>query len=251
MTAPRDPGKGEERRFMTTHWTDVLAARGQSPEAKESLRVLCQRYYAPVVCFVQKYTQSDQNAQDWTHAFFAKLLEGRSLDSVLESKGKFRSYLLGAVKHFLADERAKQQACKRGGMVATIHIDSAEEAALAECDPNISAMDAYFDRQWALSILQMSLQELEAELEASQSTRFQLLRPWLSGDPSEQSLAEVGARLGLSAETVKVTIHRWRKRFRAIVKTHIASTLPDETEIDEELRYLVAVLAFSGNEKLG
>ncbi len=116
-TAPmNEPNRdGDAARFMTTQWTHVLAARGQSAAARESLQALCERYYAPVAAFVRRYTQDDQQAQDWTHSFFAKLLEGHSLNTVLPSKGKFRSYLLGAVKHFLADERTRQQADKRGG----------------------------------------------------------------------------------------------------------------------------------------
>ncbi len=249
MIHPSDRNGKIERRFMTTEWTNVLSARGESEEAKESLKALCDRYYGPVYAFVQNYTQRNQNAQDWTHSFFAKLLEGRSLDSVLQSKGKFRSYLLGAVKHYLSDERAKQNAEKRGGAIEFHCIDHAAVSCVLEGEPSDAMLDAYFDRQWAMSILQMSLQDLESELGASQSARFELLRPWLSGDPIELSHAEVGAKLALSAEAIKATIHRWRRRFREIVKAHIASTLSDATEVDEELRYLVHVLAGHSRQK--
>ncbi len=247
MTAPLERIGYSGRRFMTTQWTHVLSARGESAEAKQSLIELCDRYYAPVFAFIQNYTHRDQNAQDWTHAFFAKLLEGRSLDSVLQSRGKFRSYLLAAVKHFLSDERAKHQAEKRGGAVVHWNVDDVEGLSLSVANQNETALDAVFDRQWAMSILQMSLQDLETELGAAQATRFKLLRPWLSGDPIELSHAVVGVKLGVSAETVKVTIHRWRKRFREIVKAHIASTLSDTAEVDEELSYLVQVLASTSN----
>ncbi len=234
---------GDAARFMTTQWTHVLAARGQSAAARESLQALCERYYAPVAAFVRRYTQDDQQAQDWTHSFFAKLLEGHSLNTVLPSKGKFRSYLLGAVKHFLADERTRQQADKRGGSTAHLPIDAANDIAAPDSRSSIAALDAYFDRQWAISILQISLEDLEAELDAAHLPRFQRLRPWLSGDPSEHSLAEVATQLGLSSEAAKVTIHRWRKRFRTIVKSHIASTVCDESEVEDELGYLIRVLA--------
>ena len=233
----------DQPKFMTTQWTQVLAARGQSPAAKESLKILCERYYAPVVAFVERYTQKDQQAQDWTHSFFAKLLEGHALDSVLPSQGKFRSYLLGAVKHFLADQRAKQLAAKRGGSSTHRHIEATEELSSPDNFTDVADLDAYFDKQWALSILHISLQDLETELDALQRTRFELLRPWLSGDPTELSLADAAARLGMSAATIKVTIHRWRKRFREIVKSHIASTLSEADDINEELSYLIRVLA--------
>ena len=231
------------RRFMTTQWTAVLSSRGESAEAKESLKGLCERYYAPVYLFVQTYTRHNQNAQDWTHAFFAKLLEGRSLDSVRESKGKFRSYLLGAVKHFLSDERDKNHAEKRGGAIMHCRVEEIDPATDRSEKDSEWMLDSLFDRQWAVSILQMSLQDLESELGDSQSTRFELLRPWLSGDPVELSQAEVAAKLNLSEDAVKVTIHRWRKRFRVIVKAHIASTLSNPSEVDEELGYLIQVLA--------
>jgi RNA polymerase sigma factor (sigma-70 family) len=246
MTDSRDKNGSDGRRFMTTQWTHVLSARGESTEAKESLKVLCDRYYTPVYTFVQNYTHRDQNAQDWTHAFFAKLLEGRSLDSVLQSKGKFRSYLLGAVKHFLADEWAKQLAEKRGGAIVHLALDASHDSIWHPRVENEERLDACFDRQWAMSILQMSLEDLESELGQSQSTRFELLRPWLSGDPIEHSHAAIGAKLGLSAETVKATIHRWRKRFREIVKSHIASTLSNASSVEEELDYLIRVLASEG-----
>ncbi len=243
MTEPLARIGNSNRRFMTTQWTHVLSARGESAEAKESLKELCDRYYSPVLAFVNCYTHRDQNAQDWTQAFFAKLLEGRSLDTVLPSKGKFRSYLLGAVKHFLSDERSKHQAEKRGGAVEHCGVEDVDVFSIRVAKYNEKALDALFDRQWALSILQLSLQDLEKELGASQSTRFELLRPWLSGDSIELSHADIGVKLGVSAEAVKVTIHRWRKRFREIVKAHIASTLADIAEVDEELSYLIQVLA--------
>ena len=231
----------DQQKFMTTQWTQVLAARGQSPAAKESLKMLCERYYAPVVAFVERYTQKDQQARDWTHSFFAKLLEGHALDSLLPSQGKFRSYLLGAVKHFLADQRAKQQAAKRGGSSTQRRTEATEE--LPDNLTDVADLDAFFDRQWAISILDNSLRDLETELDASQRSRFAILRPWLSGEPTELSLADAAAQLGMSPATIKVTIHRWRKRFREIVKSHIASTLSEADDIDEELRYLIRVLA--------
>lgn len=243
MNEPFEKPGRTSRRFLTTQWTNVLSARGETADAKRSLKELCDRYYAPVYAFVQSYTHHDQNARDWTHAFFAKLLEGRSLDAVLQSRGRFRSYLLGAVKHFLADEREKAQADKRGALVSHVSVDQVDASSIATKSHSAMPPDAAFDRQWAMSILQHSLEDLEEGLGDEQVTRFELLRPWLSGDPIELSHADVAARLSVSTEVVKITIHRWRKRFREIVKGHIASTVSDSAEVEEELGYLIQALS--------
>ena len=228
---------------MTTQWTHVLSTQGETAEAKRSLKELCDRYYAPVFAFVESYTRHDQNARDWTHAFFTILLEGRSLDSVIRERGKFRNYLLGAVKHFLADERAKQKTDKRGGLVSHVSVDQVDESHIDSTTHSSIPPDAYFDRHWAISILQHSLTDLEMELGQEHAERFKQLRPWLSGDSIELSHADVAASLGVSTEVVKTTIHRWRKRFREIVKDHIGTTVANASEVDEELGYLIQALA--------
>lgn len=233
---------------MTTQWTHVLSTRGESAEAKQSLKELCDRYYAPVFAFVESYTKHDRNARDWTHAFFARLLEGGSLDSVVPERGKFRSYLLGAVKHFLADERAKEKAVKRGGTISHVCISECDLSSVSLTNCDSMPPDAYFDRHWAMSILQHSLTDLEMELGQEHSAKFQSLRPWLSGDSIEQSHADIAAKLGVSIEVIKTTIHRWRKRFREIVKSHIASTVSNVSEVDEELGYLIQALAATSRE---
>ncbi len=243
MTDPPVRIGGDDKRFMTTQWTHVLSARGETAEAKQSLKELCDRYYGPVFAFIEFYTHHNQNARDWTHAFFATLLEGGSLDSVVQTRGKFRSYLLGAVKHFLADERAKQMAEKRGRLVLHIAVDQVDDLSLNTTAFDSMPPDAYFDRQWAMSILEHALKDLELELGSDNATRFELIRPWLSGDSIDLSHADMAARLGVSVDVVKTTIHRWRKRFREIVKGHIASTVSNASEVDEELGYLIQALA--------
>jgi DNA-directed RNA polymerase specialized sigma24 family protein len=242
-------------RFLTTRWTLVLSARGETPEAKESLRELCNHYYAPVFAFIHFYTRQDERARDWTHAFFLKLLEGRSLDTLQQARGKFRSFLLGAVKHFLSDQRGHDRAAKRGGSVHHISIDASGQGDVSgtghkgdqtSLSVDTFPPDAYFDKQWALAILQRSLGELEAEVhDPATPTRFELLRPWLSGDAAEYTQSEVAERLGVSLEVVKVTIHRWRKRFRTIVKSQIAATVDSPQALDEELSYLIQALTAS------
>lgn len=234
-------------RFITTRWSEVLAARGKSAEAQQSLRQLCDQYYAPVYAFVNSYTHYDQNARDWTHEFFAKLLEGQSLDNLCRARGRFRSYLLGAVKHFLSDERAMALSEKRGGLAQHVPLDVIENESSSKC-VSVMPTDAYFDRQWAISILDQGLKQLENEATGSlpngdgKARLFASLRPWLSGNPIEQSQLEIATSLGVSAEVVKVSLHRWRKRFRQIVRTQVAATVDSPEEVEEELRYLVLAL---------
>jgi len=230
-------------RFMTTRWQDVLNARGNTPAARESLRELCDRYYHPVHAFICAYTHHSPDARDSTHAFFARLLEGNSIDRLRRDQGRFRSYLLGSVKHFLADERDKVQAAKRGGAILHQSLDSAsdEEGSLAihEMPP-----DAYFDRQWAFEILNQSLTLLESEVITTPAgTYFDLLKPWLNGSDSAITQADVAERLGISIEALKGILHRWRKRFREIVKTIVGATVQTRDEIDSELAYLVQCLS--------
>lgn len=250
MTVTR---QNDVARFITTQWTDVLAARGQTAEARQSLRQLCEHYYAPVFAFINIYTGYDQNARDWTHEFFAKLMEGHSLKNVSSARGRFRSYLLGAVKHFLSDERTKASSQKRGGRVHHLNLESINERTtnLASELPS----DACFDRQWAIALLQQGLKQLEFEVTGIEEAvsdsigkgdfkarLFAFLRPCLIGTLVEQSQADIAAQLGVSAEVVKVNLHRWRKRFREIVKAQVAATVDSPAEIEEELRYLVIAL---------
>ncbi len=165
-----------------------------------------------------------------------------------QMQGKFRSYLLGAVKHFLADERTKEKADKRGGIISHVRINECDLSSVSVTNYDTLPPDAYFDRHWAKSILQHSLTDLEMELGQEHSAKFQLLRPWLSGDSIEQSHADIAAELGVSVEVVKTTIHRWRKRFREIVKSQIASTVSNASEVEEELGYLIQALAATSRE---
>ena len=239
-----DPSAG---RFMTTHWTEVLSARGNSADARQSLKELCERYYTPVYAFILSYTHHDENALDWTHSFFAKLLEGRSFDHVVPNQGRFRSYLLGAVKHFIADERERSSAQKRGGSIQLVSHDAIRGSML---EPQSESMppDAYFDRQWALSILDQSLRQLENECGGPGARdTFEALKPWLNGGMVDETQAEIAERLGVSRDVVKKTLHRWRSRFREIVKSTICATVDSPAEVDQELAYLIHSLAFASS----
>ena len=240
-------------RFQTTHWTQVVAARGQSPEAKEALRSLCETYYSPVELFVQRYiatspSSSNDEARDLTHEFFAKLLEGQSLDNADRNRGRFRSYLLGAVKHFLADHRDREQVLKRGGGQTPESLSAPTDSAISDfgrasidvADPDGFPPDAFFDRQWALAVVQQAVDTLRAEAESNgEAAKFEVLHRWLVTPSSHDTAIDSARSLDMSDGAFKVAIHRLRKRFRHIVVAKITTTVDDPVEVQDELNYLI------------
>ena len=244
--------------FRTTHWTQVLAARGESTEAKQALRDLCEVYYSPVEAFVRRYRPGHDDARDLTHEFFAKLLEGNSLTGAERTRGRFRSYLLGAVKHFLSDRVDRSLAEKRGGGQSPQSLQASpshdrserrEHTPLAVADPHGFPPDAFFDRQWALAIVETAMSILQAESQDhGKKQRFEVLRRWLI--PSEDgALAAAAARsLDMTDGAFKVAVHRLRKRFRQLVKDQIASSVDGPEALQGELDYLIEALTASESD---
>lgn len=236
--------------FVTTHWTRVLEARGDSPEAQAALSDLCAAYYAPVLAFLRRSGRDEDTARDMAQEFFARLIARRGLDTVVPGRGRFRSFLLGAVKHFLADQHDRAHAAKRGGGHESIPLDARPAGdttvALQIPDPAAAVPDTFFDRQWALTILDRALAALAAEHQAAgKAEHFEALKPWLTGDSDKLSQAEAARRLDLNEGAVKVAIHRLRKRFRELVKAEIAQTVGGGTDVQTELSYLLEVLSRS------
>ncbi|MBI5386668.1 MAG: sigma-70 family RNA polymerase sigma factor [Verrucomicrobia bacterium] len=232
--------------FVTTRWTQVLSARGDSPEAHAALSDLCTAYYAPVLAFIRRSSKDEDAARDLTQGFFARLLARHGLDTVEPGRARFRSYLLGAVKNFLASDHERACADKRGGGLPTVSLDSATDTttALPIPDPAGQASDEFFDREWARAIVSRALDGLAAHFAADgKGEEFDALKPWLLGELESLSQADTARRLGLSEGAVKVAIHRVRKRFRETVKAEIAQTVGDPAQVQEELRYLVDVLS--------
>jgi RNA polymerase sigma factor (sigma-70 family) len=231
--------------FVTTQWTRVLEARGDSSDAKAALSDLCAAYYAPVLAFVRRNSPDENAARDLTQEFFARLLAGRGLNADPQ-RGRFRSYLLAAVKNFLADMWDHANAAKRGGGEITISIESQNDASpgLEIPDRRASDPEREFDRKWALTILDRALATLSAEhAEPQDRKQFEALKPWLTGDNENLSQADAGRQLGCSESTVKVAIHRLRKRFRELVKSEIRQTMNDPAQVADELACLVAALS--------
>ena len=236
--------------FHTTRWTLVRNARGETPEARQAVSELCATYYAPVVAFLRREGREDDAARELAHEFFAKILADDSLGGVDRERGRFRSYLLGAVKHFLANHRRDAVREKRGGGAEHVAIREATDTSpgIEVSDPSALAVnvkeDASFDREWALAIVERSLVLLEAEMaSAGQSAQFASLKPWLSPAASAVSQVEAAARLGVSEGAWKVAIHRLRRRFREITRAEVQETLHDPADLDDEMRHLVDALA--------
>lgn len=237
--------------FHTTRWTQVVAARGTSAEAKHALHQLCETYYSPVEHFVRRYRRHHDDARDLTNAFFAKLLEGNSLGSADPTRGRFRSYLLGAVKHFLSDHQARERSLKRGGGHKTHSLDQPhrtsgqDESAQLEVEaPHSIPADAVFDREWALAVVEQALHVLQAEAEfRGELQKFKILRPWLVTPSGHDTAVKAAQELNLSESAFKVTVHRLRKRFRQAVIDRIATTVDGPNEVQDELNYLIAAMS--------
>lgn len=232
--------------FSPTRWTLVLRARGDSAEAKAALGELCDAYYPPVLRFLRREGRDEDAARELAQEFFARVLGGGGFGSADPERGRFRSYLLGALKHFLGDQRDRERREKRGGGVAPEPLEASTDTSpgLDVADPAALPPDAWFDREWALAVMDRALTALAAEFtKADKAAHFEALKPWLVGESPSLSQAEAAARLGLSEGAVKVAVHRMRRRFRELVKADIAQTLPRPEDVNDELRYLIAALA--------
>src|ERR1039458_643336 len=245
---PSEASTPHPARFMETRWTLVLLARGQSPAAQSALGELCEAYYAPVLTFIRQSGRPEEAARDLTQEFFARLLARHGLDGVQQDRGRFRSFLLGAVKHFLAGQRDREHAAKRGGGQVVLSIEAGAGTGttteLQIPDPAGPVPDTVFDRQWALTLVERALNTLASEFAAAgKAEQFDTLKPWLLGDVESLSQADAARRLALTEGAAKVAIHRLRKLFRELVKAETAQTVDDAAQVQDELRYLLEVLS--------
>jgi RNA polymerase sigma-70 factor (ECF subfamily) len=207
---------------------------------------LCEAYWSPVFRFVCRAGHAQDTARDLTQEFFARLLAKHGLDTVQPGQGRFRSFLLGAVKHFLADEFDRARAAKRGGGQIPVPLETGSDTSgeLPVPDPAGPVPDTYFDRQWAVTLVERALEGLAAEFAApDKNEQFQALKPFLLGEVASISQAEVAEQLAMTEGAVKVAIHRMRKRFRDRIKTEIAQTVEDTAQVQEEWNYLLEALS--------
>ena len=206
---------------------------------------LCAAYYQPVFHFLQREGRGADAARELTHEFFARVLERQSLDGVNPQRGRFRSYLLGAVKHFLINRQTFEQREKRGGGAAHEPLTAPTDTSpgLEVADANTLPSDATFDREWALTVLERGFAVLAGESEAAGNRReYETLKPWLTGEWTGLSQADAARQLGMTENAVRVAIHRLRRRFRELVKSEIAQTVIQPSDVADELRHLIAIL---------
>lgn len=236
------------REFRTTHWSVVLqAGAGESPEQLTALERLCRAYWYPLYSFVRRRGYDAHAAQDLTQAFFERLLQKNYLAEVSAEKGRFRSFLLAALQHFLANEWDRTRAQKRGGGALLISLDErdAEERFHFEPADELTPEKA-FERRWVEAVLEQVLSRLRAECEKSaDGNRFEMLKVYLVDDRGAVSFAEMAGRLGMTEAAVKGVVRRMRQRYREIFREEILDTLSDPKEVDAEIRYLINVLSES------
>lgn len=227
--------------FQTTRWTQVIEAKSRTDEGLGALRELCAAYYAPVLAFLRR----SGHGPDEAHEFFAEVLEGGTLAGAERVRGRFRSYLLGAVKHFLSHQRDAERRLCRGGGVPPLSLDADDAVTpkLAIADDAQLSPDAAFDRQWALTTLDRALEVLRKECAAEGRERwFERLQPQLTGAAEHGDQTALAEALGMNLNSLKSTVLRLKRRFRALVKAQIAITLDDDSAVDTELAALFAAL---------
>ncbi len=232
--------------FVTTRWSVVLAAgSNDTAPARDALAKLCKTYWYPLYAFVRRRGHSAEDAQDLTQEFLARLLEKNWVADADKTKGRFRTFLLSAMKHFLADEWDKARAQKRGGDVefVSLQFDLAETRYAREPPAEVSP-ERNFEWRWALTLLEEVLNRLRADYaQEGKAELFAALHPCLVGDRTEQPYAEIAKSLGASESMVKSAVHRLRQRYRQLLREEIANTVAGPEEVDEELRHLFAVLS--------
>ena len=233
--------------FTPTHWSVVLAAAGRSDSthARDALEKLCRNYWLPIYAFVRRQGHSPHDAQDLTQEFFTRLLEHNYLASVDREKGRFRSFLLASLKHFLANEWDKAKAQKRGGRNVIISIDAAAAENSVSLEPaDLVTAEKIFERRWALSLLEQVLRRLREEYTRDRKEQqFEQLKSTLTETSRSVPYAEIAARLATSEGAIKVAVHRLRQRYRELLRAEIADTVANPGEIDDEIRNLFAALA--------
>jgi RNA polymerase sigma-70 factor (ECF subfamily) len=230
--------------FVTTHWSVVLAAQGESTEAEAALGKLCRTYWRPIYSFVRREGIGPEEAKDLTQGFFALLLERRDLEAVRKEKGRLRSYLLTSLKHFLTNERQRAMAIKRGEGWRLIPLDEVREHERAGFEPaERSAVDQIYERRWALALLEQVLRRLGEEYRsAGNVVLFERLEALLMDEPDRPSQGQIADELGMTENAVKQAFRRLRQRYQQLLREEIAHTVMVPGDIEDELRHLIAVL---------
>lgn len=233
------------RVFPNTRWSVVLAAtQRHSPESAAALEAICRAYWYPLYAYVRRCGQSPHDAQDLTQEFFCRLLEKNWLDSADREKGKLRSFLIVALKNFMSKEWRRASAQRRGGGQAHAQFDTAFAESRYAADRHALAPDETFDQQWALTLLDLTVNRLRAEFAAAgRPGDFAALKGGLLAERGALDYAAMAKQLGVNEGAARVAVHRLRKRFREIYREEISQTLADGADLEAELRHLAAALA--------
>ena len=229
--------------FPVTSWTQVTLAQGKDTTAQASLEIFCRLYWAPLYAFARRNGLSSEEAEDITQSFFVHLLEDEKLKKADREKGRLRSYLLGALKNFMNNWRRAEKTEKRGGRLQRVEFDATEmEAICGSGNQDGLTPDAFFERRWAVTLLDLAMRDLEAEqIRNHKGEAFSVLADYLMLHGKEADHSVAAEKLGMSEGSVRVAVHRLRKRYRELVRLHVAATVSSEAEVDEELRHLLSL----------
>jgi RNA polymerase sigma-70 factor (ECF subfamily) len=236
-------------RFDTTRWSVVLAARDATGEsARKALAWLCEAYWHPVYAFVRRRGYGPEEAADLTQGYFARLIEKRDLKQVRPELGKFRSFVLKSVQHYVSNERDRERALKRGGGRGRVSLDGLEAERRLALEPRDDLTpEALFERTWALAVLERSIRRLSSEASAKGRLRqFEILGGFLT-EAGGPSYADAGRELGMDEPAVKVAVHRLRRRFGEHLRAEIAETVAEPGGVDAEVRHLLSILERTGS----
>jgi DNA-directed RNA polymerase specialized sigma24 family protein len=232
--------------FSTTHWSVVLSARdGEQAEAAEALEKLCRTYWYPLYAFVRRHGHEPHDAQDLVQGFFAHLLSRDFLRGLSSDKGRFRAFLLASAKNFLSDQRDKARAQKRGGGQRVVSFDEARAEERYRLEPiDEHAAEKIFDRRWALTLLEQTMDRLKSEFVAGgKLDLFEALRTFQGENPNAATYATAAAQLGMPENSLKSHVLRFRRRYRELLCEEVAQTVAAPGDVEAELRHLKAVLA--------
>ncbi|MFO0818347.1 MAG: sigma-70 family RNA polymerase sigma factor [Pirellulales bacterium] len=246
MTEDRSPPIPESHQpatFRTTRWSLVFAAQGKlsQADAAQSLETLCRQYWPPLYAYVRHRGHSVHDAQDLTQAFFTRLLEKDWLMAVDRERGRFRTFLLMALKRFLANEWDRTQSQKRGGGVKFINMEAAESISIP--DPRTTTAELLFERRWAFTLLETVMERLRDEhVAAGRAAQYEQLKSTLTAARGGIDYDQLGVTLGMQPASARSAVHRLRKRFRELFRDEVSSTVADPAEVDDEMRAVIAAL---------
>jgi RNA polymerase sigma-70 factor (ECF subfamily) len=241
-----EPSESSRRRFPTTHWSRIAEARDlAAPGAREALASLCQSYWYPLYLFIRRQGYQADEANDLVQEYFVRLLDGPVLEAADRSKGRFRTFLIADCNRFLSHQRARARAQKRGGDRQIVSIDAGEAEYRYRHEPGHDLTPEHlYRRAWALTLLESVLARLRSEYEgAARGAIFDGLKELLTVGPDSVPYATIAARLGMTEGAVQVAVYRLRRRYGALLREEIASTVAQPADVEDEIRELFAALS--------